>query len=64
MPLWQLVLSRIGKKAAFKMGLWLFMITLLTLLFIDFAGDKVVFVAYPIAFVGGVSVATLYLLPW
>ena len=45
-------------------GSVILMVVLLTLLFVDFAGDKVQFVAYPIAIVGGAGVATAYLFPW
>jgi Na+/melibiose symporter-like transporter len=64
MPLWQLAVHRIGKKAVLTAGLWIYMLTLLTLLFIDFIGDKAVFVAYPIAVVSGAGIATAYLMPW
>ena len=64
MPFWQLVMSRIGKKATFCVGMWVFMLVLLTQLFIDFAGEYVTFVVYPIAFVGGAGVSCAYLLPW
>ena len=57
-------MKKIGKKAALTVGLWLFMVILLTLLFIDFAGDKVVYVVYPLSVVGGAAVAAPYLLPW
>lgn len=64
MPLWQLAMRRIGKKMSFMIGLVILMVVLLTLLFVDFAGNKVEFVAYPIAVVGGAGVATAYLFPW
>ena len=62
--MWQVALRRLGKKAAFTIGLWVLMLALLSLLFIDFAGDNVVFVAYPLSVVGGAGVAAAYLLPW
>ena len=54
----------VGKKATLWGGIWIYMSTLLMLLFIDYAGDKVVYIAYSIAIVGGAGVAALYLLPW
>ena len=62
--MWQLVLIRFGKKTTFVVGMWVFMITLFMLLFIDFAGDKVVYIVYPLSIVGGAGVAVAYLLPW
>ena len=64
MPLWQLAMKRIGKKASLTVGLWMFMVTLLSLLFIDFAGDYAVFIAFPLSVVGGAGVAAAYLFPW
>ena len=62
--MWQLVLIRVGKKTTFVVGMWVFMITLFMLLFIDFAGDKVMYIVYPLSIVGGAGVAVAYLLPW
>ena len=64
MPLWQVVMRKIGKKAALTAGLWIFMVTLLSLLFIDFAGDWGVFLAFTLSVIGGAGVAAGYLFPW
>ena len=64
MPLWQLLMRRIGKKASLTMGLWMFMVIILSLLFIDFAGDYGVYLAFPLSVIGGAGVAAGYLFPW
>ena len=64
MPLWQLLMRRIGKKASLTVGLWMFMVIILSLLFIDFAGDYAVFLAFPLSVIGGAGVAAGYLFPW
>ena len=64
MPLWQLLMRRIGKKASLTVGLWMFMVIILSLLFIDFAGDYGVYLAFPLSVIGGAGVAAGYLFPW
>jgi Na+/melibiose symporter-like transporter len=64
MPIWQVVMRKIGKKASLTAGLWIFMVTLLSLLFIDFAGDWGVFLAFLLSVIGGAGVAAGYLFPW
>ena len=64
MPLWQVAIVRIGKRKSYIFGMWVFMIALFVLLFIDFAGDKAVFIIYANCIVGGAGVAAAYLLPW
>ena len=65
MPLWQLLMCRIGKKASLMtVGLWMFMVIILSLLFIDFAGDYRVFLAFSLYVIGGAGVAAGYLFPW
>ena len=64
MPLWQLLMRRIGKKASLTVGLWMFMVIILSLLFIDFAGDYGIYLAFPVSVIGGAGVAAGYLFPW
>ena len=64
MPLWQLLMRRIGKKASLTVGLWMFMVIILSLLFIDFAGDYGVFLAFSLSVIGGAGVAAGYLFSW
>ena len=64
MPFWQKMLGKIGKKATFFFGMWCLSATLISLLFIDFAGNSAQYIVYPIALFGGAGIAVAYLLPW
>ena len=49
-----------GKKTAFFIGAWIFMPTILTLLYVDHAP----YIIYPLAVIGGLGVSNAFLLPW
>ena len=60
MPFWQFVILRFGKKTAFFVGMWVFMPTIVCLLFVHFFK----YLMYPLALIGGMGVSCAYLLPW
>ena len=59
--LWQLLMRQ---KSSLTVGLWMFMVIIPSLLFIDFARDYRVFLAFPLFVIGGAGVAMGYLFPW
>jgi len=60
MPFWQLFIIKFGKKTAFSVGMWVFMPTLLLMLYVPLEP----YTMYPLAVVGGLGVSCAYLLPW
>lgn len=60
MPLWQLIILKFGKKTAFFVGMWIFMPTIICLLFVSYYK----YLMYPLAVIGGMGVSCAYLLPW
>uniref|UniRef100_A0A1X7V8H0 Major facilitator superfamily (MFS) profile domain-containing protein n=1 Tax=Amphimedon queenslandica TaxID=400682 RepID=A0A1X7V8H0_AMPQE len=60
LPIWQLILSRIGKKTAFVLGAWILMPSFLSLLYLGYYPNLVWVLGVVIG--GGISAA--YLLPW
>jgi Na+/melibiose symporter-like transporter len=63
LPLWQLVIVKVGKKTAYFAGAWVFMIVLFAMLFLD-NGSYIIYVVYPLAAFSGVGIGSMYLLPW
>lgn len=59
-PIWQLILIRIGKKKSFAIGMIIFIPVLIAQLYIT--GN--LYVYYPLLVLAGVSVAVALLLPW
>ena len=60
MPMWQVILLRLGKKTAFYIGMWTLLPLLLLLLFVDHFPLG----SYPLNFLGAMGVSCAYLIPW
>ncbi|XP_062600729.1 sodium-dependent lysophosphatidylcholine symporter 1-like [Saccostrea cucullata] len=60
MPIWQLILKKIGKKSAFAAGMILFIPILISQLYLD---DNI-YIYIPILVLAGFSIAVALLCPW